>query len=179
MFGYLSRFTKRSRLVGCVRDSMREVDAIEALFREEFARLVRSFSVAFGAEQATDAVQEAFIAADSRWEQISEYDDVAGWVRRVALNRLLNERRRQRRRSEIVDAVRPLSAVELTDELLDLDRAIKQLPQQQRVALCLHYLGGYKVEEVAEMMQIASGTVKAHLHAARATLRINLAEVEP
>jgi DNA-directed RNA polymerase specialized sigma24 family protein len=117
----LSPLTKPSRRPGCVGDSMSEVDSIEALFREEFARLVRSFSVAFGVEQATDAVQEAFIAADSRWERISGYDDVAGWVRRVALNRLLNERRRQRRRSEIVDAVRPLSAVEVTDELLDLD----------------------------------------------------------
>jgi len=158
---------------------MGEADSIEALFRQEFARLVRSFSVAFGIEQATDAVQEAFIAADGRWEQVSQYDDVAAWLRRVALNRLLNERRRQRRHSEIIAAVRPSPAAEANDELLDLDRAIKRLPQQQRVALCLHYLGGYKVDEVAEAMQLASGTVKAHLHAARATLRINLAEVEP
>jgi RNA polymerase sigma-70 factor (ECF subfamily) len=125
-----------------------------------------------------DAVQEAFIAADSRCERVSKYDDAAGWLRRVALNRLLNERRQLRRRSELLDVVRPSPATEMNDELFDLDEAIKRLPQRQRVALCLHYLGGYKVEEVAEMMQIASGTVK-HLHAARATLRINLAEVEP
>jgi len=158
---------------------MEAMDSVETLFRQEFARLVRSFSVAFGVEEAADAVQEAFVVADARWDKVSGYDDVAGWVRRVALNRLLNERRRQRRHTEILDAIGPTPAANVTDYLLDLDRSIKRLPQQQRLALCLHYLGGYKVDEVAEMMEIASGTVKAHLHAARATLRINLAEVEP
>jgi RNA polymerase sigma-70 factor (ECF subfamily) len=158
---------------------MDAMDSVEGLFRQEFGRLVRSFSVAFGVEEAADAVQEAFVVADGRWERISRLDDVAGWVRRVALNRLLNERRRQRRHTEILDAIGPAPAADVADDLLDLDRAIKRLPQQQRLALCLHYLGGYKIDEVAEMMQIASGTVKAHLHAARATLRISLAEVEP
>lgn len=32
---------------------MSEMESIEVLFRQEFARLVRSFSVAFGVEQAT------------------------------------------------------------------------------------------------------------------------------
>ena len=154
------------------------VDSVEALFREEFPRLVRSLSVAFGVEQATDAVQEAFIVADRRWNQISRYGDAAGWVRRVALNRLLNERRTRRRRSEILGALRPPHIADRTVELLDLDAAIKQLPRQQRLALCLHYLGGYTINEVAEIMHIAPGTVKAHLHTARAALRLNLAEVE-
>lgn len=158
---------------------MGDVDSVEALFRQEFARLVRSFSVGFGVEQATDAVQEAFIVADRRWEEIATYVDVAGWVRRVALHRLLNERRTQRRRSAILDSLRLPPVTELTDELLDLERAIKLLPTQQRLALCLHYLGGYRVDEVAEMMQIAAGTVKAHLHTARANLRLSLTEVEP
>jgi len=157
---------------------MGEMDAIESLFRQEFGRLVRSLSVAFGVEPATDAVQEAFIAADRRWAELSSYSDVAGWVRRVALNRLLNERRTRRRRSAILDSVRPAQVTELSDDLLDLYGAIKALPPQQRLALCLHYLGGYRVDEVAEMMQIASGTVKAHLHTARANLRLSLEEVE-
>src|SRR3954454_3550936 len=98
---------------------MSEMDSIEALFREEFARLVRSFSVAFGVEEASDAVQEAFVVADAQWDRISRYDDAAGWVRRVALNRLLNERRRQNRSAEVLDAVRPSLADDASEELLD------------------------------------------------------------
>src|SRR5258705_875801 len=119
---------------------MDAMDSIEALFRHEFARLVRSFSVAFGVEEAADAVQEAYVAADARWDKVSGYEDLTGWVRRVALNRLLNERRRQRRHTEILAAIGPAPAANVTDDLLDLDRAIKRLPQQQRLALCLHYL---------------------------------------
>ena len=158
---------------------MNEQGTIEALFRCEFPRLVRSLSVAFGPEPAADAVQEAFIAADRRWGRVGAYSDPAGWVRRVALNRLLNERRLQRRRDVILDGLQPPATVELSVEALDLAAAITMLPTQQRVAVCLRYLGDYSIDEVAQSMDLAPGTVKAHLHAARASLRLTLTEVEP
>ena len=158
---------------------MHDEGSIATLFRREFPRLVRSLSVAFGPEPAADAVQEAFIAADRRWGQIATYSDPAGWLRRVALNRLLNERRLQRRRTEILAGVRPHAAVELSVDALDLADAVKQLPTQQRVAVCLRYLGDYTIDEVAAAMELAPGTVKAHLHAARASLKLTLTEVEP
>jgi RNA polymerase sigma-70 factor (ECF subfamily) len=76
------------------------VDGVEELFERDYVRLVRSLSVAFDAESAADAVQEAFIAADRRWARVGAYDDPAGWVRRVAVNRLLNGRRNRGRRAE-------------------------------------------------------------------------------
>jgi DNA-directed RNA polymerase specialized sigma24 family protein len=50
------------------------------------------------------------------------------------------------------------------------------LPRQQRASVCLYYLGGYTVEEVAAAMTIAAGTVKSHLSDARARLRLALLE---
>lgn len=56
------------RVCVCV---MADVVEIDELFVQHFARLVRSLSVAFDAESAADAVQEAFIAADRRWSTVS------------------------------------------------------------------------------------------------------------
>lgn len=149
---------------------------VDELFAQHFARLVRSLSVAFDPESAADAVQEAFIAADRRWDTIGSYDDPASWVRRAALHRLMNRRRNRRRRSEILAGIQPVADADMTAELLDLRAALAQLPEKQRVAVCLHYLGGFSVAEIAADLGVADGTVKSNLFDGRNRLRQLLVE---
>lgn len=144
---------------------------IESLFRAEFSRLVRSLAVADGREQAADAVQDAFVQANRHWSKVASMQDPAGWVRRVAVNRLANGRRNRLRRAELLAAVRPPDPAELDALDLDLLGAVAALPPQQRRCVCLHHIGGYSIDEVAETLAIAPGTVKSHLHDARAALR--------
>ena len=144
---------------------------VEELFDREYARLVRALAVAFDAESAADAVQDAFIVADRRWARVGRLDDPAGWVRHVALNRLRNGRRNTRRRREILATVRPVVDDDLTDELLDLRRAIESLPERMRLAVCLYHLAGLRVDEVAAAMAVSPGTVKSTLHDGRTRLR--------
>jgi RNA polymerase sigma-70 factor, ECF subfamily len=155
---------------------MKTMSGIDALFEREYVRLVRSLAVAFDPESAADAVQEAFIVADRRWGRISGFGDPAGWVRRVAVNRLLNGQRNERRRSEILATVTPVAEADLTNELLDLRRAISKLPPKMRLAVCLHYLSDLSVEEVAIALEVSPGTVKSNLHDARLRLRQALEE---
>ena len=152
----------------------RATEPIDGLFRAEFPRLVRALSVVDGPEAAADAVQEAFIAADRRWKRVSALDDPAGWVRRAAINRLLNGRRNTRRRAELLAAVRPVTVDDLDPLDLDLLAAVRALPTQQRLVICLHHLGGYRIDDVAADLGIAPGTVKSHLHDARRALRARL-----
>ncbi len=147
------------------------------LFEREYERLVRSLGVAFGAEAAADAAQEAFIEADRNWDRVATLDNPAAWVRRVAINRLLNRRRNRARRREILATIRPVADVELTDDLLDLRRAIADLPDKMRAAVCLHYLADMSVDEVAAALEVGAGTVKSNLHDARRRLREQLGEV--
>lgn len=144
---------------------------VEELFEQEYVRLVRALGVAFDPESAADAVQEAFIAADARWRRVGTLDDPAGWVRRVALNRLCNGRRNRLRREEILATIRPTADEDLTDALLDLRRAVDALPERMRLAVCLHHLAGLMVDEVAAAMGVATGTVKSTLHDGRIRLR--------
>jgi len=148
-----------------------EMTDVSELFDAEYGRLVRSLGVAFDPVDAADAVQEAFIQADLRWDEVSRFDDPAGWVRRVALHRLFNGRRNRRRRREILATIRPTSDTDLTADLVDLRRAVAALPSRMRAAVCLHYLADLSVAEVAAALEVSVGTVKSNLHDGRTRLR--------
>jgi RNA polymerase sigma-70 factor (ECF subfamily) len=148
--------------------------SFEAVFNLEFARLVRSLAVSGDHAAAADAVQDAFMEAHRRWAYVSELDDPAGWIRRVAINRLSNHRRNLLRRRRILSAVRIVDTCTLSERDIDLQRAIRRLPPRQRMALCLHHLAGYSIAEVAMMLEVAEGTVKSALFDARTKLRDQL-----
>jgi RNA polymerase sigma-70 factor (ECF subfamily) len=78
---------------------MAVVGSFDEVYATEYPRLVQALSVAEAAADAEDAVQDAFVAAQRRWSYVSGLEDPAGWVRRVALNRLSNGRRNRHRRS--------------------------------------------------------------------------------
>jgi RNA polymerase sigma-70 factor (ECF subfamily) len=153
---------------------MKAVGTVEDLFDREYDRLVAALGVAFGPEAAADAVQEGFIEADKRWSTIGSYEDPAGWVRRVAIRRLQSGRRQGRRRAEILATLRAPAREDLTADLIDLERALQALAPQQRVTVCLVHLAGLSLDEVADALGVATGTVKSNLHDARRRLRAAL-----
>jgi RNA polymerase sigma-70 factor (ECF subfamily) len=150
----------------------------DTTFREHYESMVRSLSVACGdREAAADAVQDAFTRAFVRWRRISRYDDPAGWVRHVALNRLRDHFRRSERGRRAVERLggrtdHVVEGPEPPAEAPDaLTKAVAGLPKQQRIAVSLYYVEQLSVLEVADSMGLSEGAVKYHLHAARASLR--------
>lgn len=148
-------------------------------FRRHYPRLVRTLGA--GADGAEEAVQEAFVEAHLRWRMVSQLEDPVGWVRRVAIRRILNQHRSVLRRDRAVvrlssDASR-LAADPADAPTSELAEAIRALPIRQRIALVLHHLDGLPVREVADAMGVSEGTVKSQLHDARANLR-TLLEVD-
>jgi RNA polymerase sigma-70 factor (ECF subfamily) len=146
---------------------------IEELFRAHYERLVRSLTVACGdAEQAADAVQEAFVRAHVRWRRLRRYDDPVGWVRRVAINLIRDQHRRSKRKDR---ALARLAAVPAMPEGVPrhdaLSELLDELAPQQRTAVALYYVEDLSVAEIATAMGLAEGSVKSHLHDARRRLR--------
>lgn len=147
----------------------------EVLFRACYTDLVRALAFAWGGdvEAVADAVQDAFAELLVHWRRVSTYDDPAGWVRRVAINRLRSRRRTMLRRAFLL--VRLGSGHEVhespTSPPDELTARLRTLPERQRTAMALHYVGGFTVREVADAMGISSGAVNRHLYRARSTLR--------
>ncbi|MFA6315931.1 MAG: sigma-70 family RNA polymerase sigma factor [Elusimicrobiota bacterium] len=162
---------------------------------EAFGTLVAHYQrlltgVAFGVvgdpAMTEDLVQEAFIAA---WKALPKYRGDASfknWLCRILLNKAYSALRWGRLRKWVsLDGpaetpwaeTLPDTAPDASPEgvLLKEERsaavrkAVEVLPLQQRTAVVLR-ANGLDVAEVAAAMGVAEGTVKAHLHHARAKL---------
>jgi RNA polymerase sigma-70 factor (ECF subfamily) len=151
---------------------MTEGAGFRELYEQEFAAVYRAaYALSGDRSLAEDAAQEAFARALARWRRLGREPWAGGWVMTTALN---VARRQMRRRPPVSARERPADAD--TESLLDLRRAIEDLPARQQTAVVLHYLMGLPVADVAASMGCREGTVKAHLAKARASLERRLAE---
>jgi RNA polymerase sigma-70 factor, ECF subfamily len=129
---------------------------------------------------AEELAQEAFERAYHRWDALREMERPDLWVQRVALNLATSQLRRLAAEARAVGRYRlRREAGAETAEFEDADtfwQLVRRLPAQQARVVALHYAADRSVVEVAEVLGIAEGTVKAHLHKARARLTALLAQ---
>lgn len=161
-----------------------------ALFEQEFGRQVRlAHWIVDDPQLAREIAQETFARALARWPRLRRYDDPIAWLRTVTVRQAIRTRDRRARerptaepRTDQVsapDSSRGSTAPAFDDEAanrLTVRRAISALPTRQRAVIVLHYLEGLPVAEVAGLLGVASGTVKAQLSRAREKLRSTLSE---
>jgi RNA polymerase sigma-70 factor (ECF subfamily) len=131
--------------------------------------------------RATELAQDVFVRAWEKLDLLRDETNAGAWLGRVATNVVLNARRAERRRwarVEPVDDLAPLAPVSLHTPLpvrrMDLATAMDRLPERARVVYVLHDVEGYSHNEIASMLGIASGTVRAQLHRARRLMRETL-----
>jgi RNA polymerase sigma factor (sigma-70 family) len=158
-----------------------EREAFDALYRHNAERVyavcLRMTGDVAGAERLT---QDAFVRA---WQKLATFrgdSAFSSWLHRIAVNVVLEDARRDRRRTRRVETVADLTtqphAGRSADPSLrmDLERAVASLPAGARTVLVLHDIEGYTHEEIAGLTGTAVGTTKAQLHRARRLLRERL-----
>ena len=160
---------------------MSDLSALEVVYRAEYDNLVRSLTLLAGScDLASDAVQEAFVVAGTRWPEVSLVDQPIAWIRTVAARRLIDGHRRSSKWRRLVPFIarEALNQDHAVDSVRDPDlvSAVAALPHQQRAAVVLYYLADWSVEDVAKALDIAPGTVKSSLYDARVRLRTTLTD---
>lgn len=131
--------------------------------------------------EAENLTQDTFIKA---WFAIAGYagrGNLGGWLGRVAVNLWRDRFRATARRGRLMEevAAEPRQSRDGVVDLLtglDLERCIARLPEGGRLVFVFHDVEGYTHREIAELLDLAVGTVKAQLHRARRLLRNMLAE---
>jgi RNA polymerase sigma factor (sigma-70 family) len=128
---------------------------------------------------AEDAVQEAFLTIwRSAARFVPERAKASTWILTLVHRRAVDVvRREQPRRAEPIEAA-PQASVNTTEDeawlRLQRDRvqkALRQLPDQQREALELAYYGGFTQSELADRLGEPLGTIKSRMFAGLARLR--------
>jgi len=102
------------------------------------------------------------------------------WIRRIAINHIVDEFRKNKAYKEHLDFrdlhesehLHPVADPGVSKEKLEeIHQAIETLPHMNRTVFNLYVVDGYKHEEIAKMLNISSGTSKVHLHRARLKLK--------
>ena len=147
-------------------------DDFEQFYTASYQRLLWELFAITGGDlaEAEDVLQEAYVRASLRWNQIRTYQAPDAWVRRVALNLASSAARNTRRRAAALLRLAPPSGPELSTESVDLAAGLRALPMGQRQVIVLYYLVGLPVEEIAGQLGLPSGTVKSRLARGRKTL---------
>jgi RNA polymerase sigma-70 factor (ECF subfamily) len=149
------------------------------------------------ASDAEDLVQETIAKAYAAFHQFRPGTNLRAWLHRILANTFINGYRKRRRepaaqlgadfQDEWQVGAGPLSPparsaeAEALDRLADSDilRALRDLPEEFRVAIYLADIEGYPYKEVAEIMGTPIGTVMSRLHRGRGKLREALAAYAP
>jgi RNA polymerase sigma-70 factor (ECF subfamily) len=146
---------------------------------------------------AEDLVQETFAKAYAAFHQFKPGTNLRAWLHRILANTFINTYRKKRREpiqdlgAEFSDDWQtgndPLAPparsaeTEALERLADSDvlQALRDLPEEFRVAIYLADIEGYPYKQIAEMMGTPIGTVMSRLHRGRARLRAQLAGHAP
>lgn len=116
-----------------------------------------------------DAVQEAVLRAWERLDSLREPRYFRTWLIRILIRECCRLRRAGGR----------FVPLESRPELPAPDRGavwqeIQALPEPLRLPVVLHYVEGYGVAKVGELLGLPAGTVKSRLSKARRVLRMEL-----
>jgi RNA polymerase sigma-70 factor (ECF subfamily) len=159
----------------------------EAFARHQAELLGTLFYLVGNLEDARDALQEAFIKGWRHQAEVGGIDNLKAWIFRVALNagRDIRETAWRRKRQALPEdeatlASRhhgPAEIVEHDERLSRLRDALKQLRPEEQEVFLLRQNGELTYEEIAETLEVPTGTVKTRMRLALARLREVLAEV--
>ena len=127
-------------------------------------------------DTADDLVQETMLKAWTARDRFVAGTNMRAWTHVILRNIYFSQARRARFKGEWDDyAADLLLAVPAGQDshiaLGDMQRALMQLPAEQREALVLMGAGGMTCEEVAAICECATGTVKSRVARARMALR--------
>jgi RNA polymerase sigma-70 factor (ECF subfamily) len=170
-----------------------ETEAFAALVRRHQRRIFGLLLRMLGdRDEAADATQDAFLNLHRHGHRFRRESRFSTFLYRVAVNAALNRRRSLGRRRAHVDAYgdaqslghvgappdpNPEQAL-AGDQLRErLSRELRALPESLSAPVVLYDVEGLSYGEIAEILEVAEGTVKSRIHRARQALRVRLGDL--
>ena len=141
-------------------------------------------------DEAADASQDAFVAAIRKLHTFRGEAAFTTWLHRVTVNACYDSLRRKRRRpllhvlddegQERPDPAPPVpDHAERVELSIDVERALRTVAEDFRVALVMADVEDLPYERIADILQIPVGTVKSRVFRGRAALGRALGLGEP
>lgn len=125
--------------------------------------------------EAEDVMQETFITAFDRLNDLEDVSKAEGWLKAIARNKSLNQIKKRKHWSDLEDH-ETVTPVEEEGSFEDVDltyiyKCIGELPEGYRVILTLYLLEGLDHDEISAYLGITGSTSRSQYTRARQKLR--------
>jgi RNA polymerase sigma-70 factor, ECF subfamily len=155
---------------------VRLVQQFEGFYRDQFSAVVAvAYALTRDHSTAEEIAQEAFLRALRGWKRVGSMDYPGAWVRRVVVNLALSRFRRLKTQTKALVLLHeePPRTFD-PDDVESFWQEVRSLPTRQAQAIALRYVEDMAVADIALVLEVAEGTVKALLHQGRERLRRQL-----
>lgn len=127
------------------------------------------YRVLYDSLEAEDAMQESFLKAFSSLDNYKNSVPFEAWLVRIGINTSIDKLRKRNLETvdfneninyDIVDSDDSEEWEQILDRVEQVKTAITKLPESSRLIVNLYLIEGYDHEEISEILNIASGTVR-------------------
>jgi len=156
----------------CKRNDVKAQSQIYKLFASKLFSVCLKYSRNYA--EAEDNLQDAFVTIFNKISQYKSKGSFEGWMKRITINTALQHYRSVGVFDIVNENQIEDETIEVDEESIKIDfllKIIQELPDRYRLVFNLYVLDDYSHKEIAEMLNISTGTSKSNLARARMILK--------
>lgn len=157
------------------RSRPRALPPFERVVEDHGPALLRFCAAQLGAARAEDCFQDTMLAALRAYDEVRDPRAIRAWLFSIAARKAVDEHRARARAPQPVDDVEPLA---LAKPSAPTDPAlwarVRRLPDKQRQAVALRYLGDLSHREIATVMETSEAAARRNVFEGVTRLRREL-----
>jgi len=170
--------TEEALIQGCIHQDRR----YQKLLYERYCEAMFTVAVRLcnHYEDAEDALQEAFLEVFKHIHQFRNESTLGAWIKKIVVRCAIKKTKKSLKYSEYEYTTLPVTDddfdtwAEQETDMEYLEKCILSLPEKCRQIFVLAEIEGYAHDEIAQMMNISTGTSKSQLHYAKQILKQKL-----
>lgn len=131
-----------------------------------------SRSILWNDADCADAVQQAVFKGWINLKQLNESEKFKSWIMSILVNECRNIQRKNQRHSNVVQALseKIKTALPVQIKNMELEEALKNLPEHYRLPILLHYMEGYPIKDIARILDVNEKRVTERMYRGRRKL---------
>lgn len=160
-------------IYGCKKNDIKAQEQLYRTFSPKLFSVCLKYSRNY--IEAQDNLQEGFLLIYDKIHQFAFKGSFEGWMKRVMINHVLQQYRKETFLNLVQDNIPDEVEVEIDNEYEIptefLLKIIQELPDRYRLVFNLYIIDGYSHQEIADQLSINIGTSKSNLSRAKGILK--------
>lgn len=155
----------------CKNNDTKAQEQLYRLFSSKLFAICLKYSRNYA--EAEDNLQDGFLIVFDKIHLYNFKGSFEGWIKRIMINNILQQYRKVSFLELTHENIADEPEVEI-DETVSLDflmKIIQELPDRYRLVFNLYVIDGYSHNDIADMLDISTGTSKSNLSRARVILK--------